>query len=240
MPFKSNKHLQSREIFSSSKEKITFGQLILAAAFMMLAFSSCNVAVGNRKLAEERVTNVQLADGNSILVRQKRNNYREPEVITEFTKQWLSLMFGWEGKEEGIKIAGDKLIHANSYAASLMMETKFREEFIKELVTLIPSSFFGENSPLKSSVLVRYTSEPTPVKSAGLPTWKINIVADWIVFDGVNRIQKKLVPFNKTFTIRAAAIPTTALGEKANSFEKLVVQMRAAGLEIVSIENYDG
>jgi hypothetical protein len=239
MVFNSNKNLQSKQLIPNSKEKITLGQLLLAAAFIMLAFSSCNVAVSNRKLAEERVTNVQLADGTAVLVQQKRGEYREQETITEFTKKWVSLMFAWEGYQEGVKIKGDKLIPANSYAASLMMDTKFREAFNNELLKLIPKGFFSQGNHLKSSVLLRYISKPRAIENKK-STWKVDIVADWIVFDEASRTQVKLLPFNKTFTIQAAAVPNSALGKDANSLEKLILQMRAAGLEIVLIENYDG
>ncbi|MGL5921310.1 hypothetical protein [Chroococcidiopsis sp.] len=239
MVFNSNKSQQLNELIPNTKEKITLGQLILAGAFIMLSFSSCTVALSNKKLAEQRITNVQLADGTAIFIQQKSGDYREPKVIVEFSKQWLSLMFGWERSDRGIKNSQNKFVPSNSYAASLTMATKFRDEFLNELAPMVPSQFFDRNNSLKSSILIRYISEPVAVK-ATVPTWKINVVADWLIFDESSGKQIKTKPFNKIFTIQAAAIPNSALGEGANSFEKLVNKMRAAGLEIISIENYDG
>lgn len=237
MVFQNNKTIPTKDLIPTSKEKITLGQLILAGAFIMLSFSSCTVAISNKNLSERRITNVQLADGGAIIVQQQSADYRDPKLIAEFSKQWASLMFGWEGVEEGVNVAGDKKVPSNAYAASLSMASKFREDFLKELAPMVPTSFFAVTNNLKSSILVRYVSEPVRVK-AKIPTWKVNLVADWIIFDEAKGTQVKTKPFNKTLTIATAAIPNSALGEKANDFEKLVNKMRASGLEIVAIETY--
>jgi hypothetical protein len=237
MVFQNNKTVLTKDLIPDSKEKITLGQLILAGAFIMLSFSSCTVAISNKNLSERRITNVQLADGTAILVQQQSREYREPKLIMEFTKQWASLMFGWEGVEEGISIGGEKKVPSNAYAASLSMASQFREDFLKQLAPMVSPSFFAQTNHLKSSILVRYVSEPIEVKG-NVPTWKVNLVADWIVFDEWKKAQVKTKPFNKILTVAAAAIPNSPLGEKANDFEKLVNKMRASGLEITSIETY--
>jgi hypothetical protein len=237
MFFQSNQTTSTKDLIPSSKEKITLGQLILAGAFIILSFSSCTVAISNKNLSERRITNVQLADGTAISIQQQSADYRDPKLIVEFTKQWASLMFAWEGVEEGVSIGGEKKVPSNAYAASLSMSSQFREDFLKELALLVPPNFFAQTNNLKSSILVRYISEPVAIK-AKIPTWKVNLVADWIIFDEAKGAQVKTKPFNKTFTITAAAIPNSALGEKANDFEKLVNKMRISGLEIVSIDTY--
>lgn len=75
-PFTNNK--QSPFIIPKEREKITLGQLILAGAFILLSFSSCTVALSNKKLAEQKITNVQLADGTAILIQEQTGYYRNP------------------------------------------------------------------------------------------------------------------------------------------------------------------
>ncbi len=234
---------QTTDLLPKSKEKITFSQLVLAGAFIVLSFSSCTVAVSNKKLASKRITNVQLADGTAILVQPENANYRDPKLITEFTKQWLSLMFSWDGTQPGteqpdpgVKTTKGKRVPINSWAASLMMSTRFREDFLNELSALVPDAIFSRQSRLKSAVMVRYDSPPRQLNPT---TWQIDLIADWILFDEAARTQKKAVPFNKTFTVKAVSIPISPLEQNANTLEKTIFKMRSSGLEIVSIVDYN-
>jgi hypothetical protein len=228
---------QNREIIPKVREKIAFGQLILACAFLVLAFSSCQVALSNRQLAKRQVTNVQLTDGTAILVEERSANYREPHLIQEFAKQWVSLMFSWEFKPETDPVVkttqGDRL-PANAWAASLMMEPQFGQAFINQLAKLIPPEIFSGR--FQGTAFVRYVSPPRQMSQT---TWQVDIIATRTLFDQTSRTQKGVIPFNKTLTIAAVAIPTSPLGDKANSLEQMVYQMRASGLEITEIVDYD-
>ncbi|MCU0533975.1 MAG: hypothetical protein MUD14_08770 [Hydrococcus sp. Prado102] len=238
-PFTNNK--QSPFIIPKEREKITLGQLILAGAFILLSFSSCTVALSNKKLAEQKITNVQLADGTAILIQEQTGYYRNPNLIKKFTQQWVSLMFSWDGKipgtdraDPGVKTPNGKKVPINSWGASLMMEPEFAQHFLDELATLVPESVF--TGKLKSSVIVRYQSEPKQINKT---TWEINLISDRILFDKFSNAQKAVIPFNKTFTIKAVAIPNSPLKENANTLDKTVYKMRTGGLEIVSIVDYE-
>ncbi|MEM8862713.1 MAG: hypothetical protein AAGD96_30760, partial [Chloroflexota bacterium] len=158
---------RSNRITPAGKEKIVLAQLSLAVAFIMLAFSSCSTARSYRKLANSRITTVQMNNGDAILAEVKSGNYRTPETITEFTKKWYTLMLGWSGGETAVKVNGNT-IPANSYAAAQMMDTRLQKAFLPEFSQLIPASVFTQDNQLKSSAKVRYVSEPVPLSE---DTW---------------------------------------------------------------------
>jgi hypothetical protein len=240
LSFKTNSSQQHR-LIPQEREKITLGQLILAGAFILLSFSSCTVALSNKNLSEQRITNVQLADGTAILVQQKPSHYRDPNLIKEFTKQWVSLMFSWNSKlpgsdqpDPGVKTANNKKVPVTSWGASLMMDSTFAQGFLEELTHLIPDKVFSGS--LQSAASVRYLSEPKPINQN---TWEVNVVAERILYDTSTQTQQPIIPFNKTFTIKAVEIPTSPLKDKANTLEKTVYKMRSSGLEIISIVDYN-
>jgi hypothetical protein len=171
---------RSNQIAPAGKEKIVLAQLSLAVAFIMLAFSSCSTASSYRKLANSKITTVQLNNGDALVAEVKPGNYRTLESITEFTKKWYALMLGWSGGETAVKLDGKLTVPANSYAASQMMDTSLQKVFLSEFSQLLPSGVFAEDNQLKSSARVRYVSEPAPVNE---DIWSINVVADWILFD---------------------------------------------------------
>lgn len=232
---------QANSLIPQEREKITLGQLILAGAFILLSFSSCTIAISNKNLSQQPITNVQLADGTAILVQQKPGNYRDPNLIKEFTKQWISLMFSWNGKlpgsdqpDPGLKAGKDHKVPVNSWGASLMMEPTFGQTFLEELADLIPDKVFSGS--LQSAANVRYISEPKPIQGNA---WEVNVVADRILYEPSTQTQQPIVPFNKTFTIQAVEIPNSPLKENANTLEKTIYKMRTAGLEITSIVDYN-
>ncbi len=227
----------STKIAPAAKEKIVLGQISLAVAFCLMAFSSCSTANSYRKLANNRITTVQLNNGDAILAEVRTGNYRSPESITEFTKKWYTLMLGWSGGETAVKLNGQLTIPANSYAAAQMMDTQLQKAFLQEFSQLVPSSVFAEDSQLKSSSRVRYLSEPVPVTNED--TWIVNVVADWILFDSATNTEIKTITFNKVLTIKAAAIPSKPVTEESNSLQQLIESIRAYGLEITNIEEFE-
>ena len=227
---------RSSQIAPAGKEKIVVAQLSLAVAFITLSFSSCSTASSYRKLANSRITTVQMSNGDAILAEVKPGNYRTPESITEFTKKWYTLMLGWSGGETAVKVNGNLTIPANSYAAAQMMDTRLQKAFLTEFSQLIPSSVFAQDNQLKSSAKVRYVSEPVPLSE---DTWAINVVADWILFDSATNSETKTVTFNKNITIKAAAIPAQPVTKETNSLQQLIESIRAYGLEIINLEEFE-
>ncbi len=234
--FIKNSQNKSNQIAPASKEKIVLGQLTLAIALILLAFSSCSTASSYRRLANSKITTVQLSNGDALLAEIKPGNYRSPESITEFSQQWYNLMLGWSGGETAVKLNGKLTVPANSYAAAQMMDSQLQKVFLQEFNKLVPTSLFTENSQLQSSAKIRYVSEPAV---ANKDTWTINIVADWILFDSATNTEIKTVTFNKVLTIKAAAIPSKPLAEEGNNLQQLIQSIRAYGLEITNIEEFE-
>ena len=225
------------QITPAVKEKIVLVQLSLTVAFVLLAFSSCSTANSYRRLANHKITTVQLNNGNTLIAEVKPGNYRTPESLTEFTKKWYVLMLGWSGGETAVKLDGQLTVPANSYAASQMMDTKLASAFLAEFSQLVPASIFTLDSQIKSSAKVRYVYEPVPVDET---TWTINVIADWILFDSATNSEIETVTFNKVLTIKAAAIPPQPFTKETNSLQQLIESIRAYGLEIINVEEFEG
>ena len=234
--FQSKSRTKLNQIAPAGKEKIVLGQLSLAVAFIMLAFSSCSTASSYRQLAQNKITTVQLNNGDALFAEVRPGNYRTSESITEFAKKWYALMLGWSGGETAVRLDGKITIPANSYAAAQMMDTELQKVFLAEFSQLVPPDVFTRENRLQSSARVRYLSEPMSVSD---DTWAINVVADWILFDSATNTETKTVTFNKVLTIKAAAIPATPVTEETNSLQELIESIRAYGLEIINVEEFE-
>lgn len=237
---KLNSNTKIEQLLPKDREKITFGQMVLAIAFILLAFSSCATTLSNKQLASKRITNVQLSDGTAILVQQQDGNYRDKALIKQFVSQWVSLTFSWDGtipgtqeKDPGIELPNKQKIPTTAWTASWMLEPKFGQTFLEELTQLLPKGVLSGD--LQSAAIVRYVSDPQTIDNV---TWRVNVIADRILFNRATNSQYAIIPFNKTITIKATAIPTSPLKDKANFLEKIVYKMRVAGLEIQDCYDY--
>lgn len=240
MVFSRNGKLTSSDILPKVKEKLALGQLILACSFILLSFSSCQIAIANRQLASRRITNVQLADGTAIAVEQKNRDYRDSQLVQTFVNQWISLMFSWDGKrtdseepDPGVKTTNGGRVPMNAWAASMMMQPEFGEVFLNKWSELIPSKVYSGR--YRSAAYVRHLSAPRQI---GPATWEVDVIATRTIFDESAQTHKQVIPFNRTFTLKAVAIPQSPLDEQANSLERLIYKMRSSGLEITAIEPY--
>lgn len=234
------RNIKHPNILPKVKEKLALGQLILAGAFVLLSFSSCQLAVANRQLASRSITNVQLADGTAISVQQKNEKYRSPKLLKTFVNQWISLMFSWNGKQTGteevdpgVQTTKGGRVPMSAWAASVMMEPEFGEVFLNQWSELIPGEVYSGR--FQSAAYVRHLSEPRQVSPT---TWEIDVIATRTLFDQSTQTQQPAVSFNRTFTLEAVAIPQSPLEEEANSLERMIYKMRSSGLEITAIEPY--
>jgi hypothetical protein len=198
-------------------------------------------------------TLVQTIDGKAIRVVAKESRSREPQTITRFVKEVVTLMFSINGKlppenfdqarmpqpDPGITIPGKNLrISTASFQAGFALSEDFRKSFLVALAELTPQDLFSaqakdtRQSPTQIVPIVKLVSDPKQIKP-GL--WKLNVVCDLIVFNGKDQLGKESIPFNKEIILRAVEPPQQVAG--TTSLEKTIYTIRQAGLEITAIND---
>ena len=162
-------------------------------------------------------------------------------VLQSFAQEWVSWLWSWDGttpgtKEDdyGVKTATGVKVPIDTWVASLMMNSHFAMNFLNELSKQVPKGVYeGQYS---SAVNFRYVSKPDRI-APGL--WDVSLLSERIIFDEYNKKQLKPIPFNKTLRIRAVPIVHSPLKENANALEKTLYAMKAKGLEIETILDYN-
>lgn len=223
-----------------SREIMAWGQLGLVVAFLVLGLSHCSSSTALENLSNQKLIGVQLCNGGAIYAEQRFGMEREDIVIQTFASDWVSQLWSWDGKvpgtkedDIGVKTQNGNKVPVNSWVASLAVAPQLAVGFLNELSKTIPNGVY--QGQYTAAIDFRYISNPREV-APGI--WDINILSDRIVFDKFNKRQLKPKPFNKTLRIRAVPIAEPALKENANVLEQTLYQMKAKGLQIISILDY--
>lgn len=198
-------------------------------------------------------TLVQLVDGKPIQVTAKDAKSREPETIKRFSKEVVALMFSMTGTlppenfdqaripkpDPGVTIGSKNLkIATASFQAGFALSEDFRKPFLESLADITPQELFSvkgqdpNKPPTQIVPIIKLISEPKQVET-GL--WKVNVVANLILFNGKDQIGQDVIPFNKEITLRAVEPPQQITGNTA--LERTIYALRQAGLEILAIKD---
>ncbi|MBD2438849.1 hypothetical protein H6G69_18855 [Nostoc sp. FACHB-110] len=126
---------------------------------------------------------------------------------------------------------GDKKLTTNTWGTGFALSEDFRASFLREIAGLTPSEVFtGET---QSALLVRYISPPEKIS---LGQWRIDIVANLVIFKGKDQAGKA-ISFNKTVFVRA--IDTLPLPNNPSAQMLAAYNARKAGMEIYRIQDLD-
>jgi hypothetical protein len=221
------------------------GNAILLTVLLLIelvnVFQIVNIA--NSKIP----TLVELSDGESIRVSPISSNERSPQAITYFVGQTMMGLLSWNTLpqlsgdnntdptqklklDSGVQ-AGDKKITTKVWATGFALSEDFRAPFLQEIGNLTPPDVF--NGSTQSILKVSLLSEPEKIKNG---QWKIDMVAEVIVFQGSNMVGEP-IGFNKTIFVRA--IDTPKLPKISSDFQQTAFRVRQAGLEIYKIQDLD-
>ena len=219
------------------------GNAILLTVLLLIelvnVFQIVNIA--NSKLP----TLVELNDGESIRVSPINSDERSPQAITYFVGQTMMGLLSWNTLpqlsgdnntdptqklklDSGVQ-AGDKKITTKVWATGFALSEDFRAPFLQEIGNLTPPDVF--NGSTQSILKVSLLSEPEKMKNG---QWKIDMVAEVIVFAGSNMVGEP-IGFNKTIFVRA--IDTPKLPKISSDFQQTAFRVRQAGLEIYKIQD---
>ena len=189
---------------------------------------------------------VQLLDGHSVAMESVDHNARSPELIRQFVKGSLGLMFKWSTtlpasqaagttstlSDPGVAIAG-KRVTTSSWQASAVFSEDFRMPFLEEIAKLTPQEVFGGGT--QGLLNITSISDPKPIAPG---KWKIDIVAHLMIYDATHPAGRS-IPFNKSIFIQAIEPAIDPLPESSTPIQKAIYQMRQDGLEIIEIQDLD-
>jgi hypothetical protein len=189
---------------------------------------------------------VQLLDGHSVAMEPVDHNARSPELIRQFVKNSLGLMFKWSStlptaqeaganatlRDPGVAIAGRRITTA-SWQASAVFSEDFRTAFLEEIAKLTPQEVFGGGT----QGMLNFTSISDP-KPIAVGKWQIDVVAHLMIYDAAHPAGRA-ISFNKSIFIQAVEPATDPLAETSTPIQKAVYQMRQDGLEIIEIHDLD-
>lgn len=192
-------------------------------------------------------TLVELSDGESIRVVPIGSLERSPQAITHFVGQTMTGLLNWNALpkptddynqdptkqlklDPGILTSKAK-ITTSAWASGFALSEDFRAPFLEEISNLTPPDVF--NGSTQSILKVSLISQPTRIKDG---QWKVDMVAEIVVFQGSNLVGKP-ISFNKTVFVRA--IDTAAIPRFASDVQETAYRVRKAGLEIYKIQDLD-
>ncbi|NJO50769.1 MAG: hypothetical protein HC840_16460 [Leptolyngbyaceae cyanobacterium RM2_2_4] len=220
---------------------------LLAVCFICLtAFSSLIfvltlfTAFRVNRIAERKTTFAQLVNGETIYVSEQERHWRYPSVIQKVVSDWTTLTFNWDEKipgtnepDQGVRVGNNKRIPTNAWFASLLLESEFAKASLPKVAELVPPALFS--GQIRSTTIVSYLSEPREIRPG---EWEVDLVATRVLIDRTTGKDER-IPFNRTFTLQAVEVPRSPLGADAPLVERKIYEMRAAGLQITRIVEFN-
>jgi hypothetical protein len=188
---------------------------------------------------------VQLVDGHSISTEAVDPSQRTPEVIQQFVKTSMALMFTWNPQgqptetadsstatDQGVPI-GHGRITTSSWQASFALKEDFRTAFLDQVAAITPPGVFSGSA--QSVLNIETISTPRELQAG---YWQVDMVANLLIFDPTHP-QGLAVPFNKSLFVQAVEAAADPLPEISTPLQKAVYRLRENGLEITEIRDLD-
>ncbi|WP_083887221.1 hypothetical protein [Nodosilinea nodulosa] len=213
---------------------------------LLLVMTLLNTARINHLAHRPVPSLVQLVDGHSISTEAVDPNQRTPEVIQQFVKTAMGLMFTWNSQgqttdtataasapaAQGVPVNHGRITTA-SWQASFALKEDFRTAFLDQVAAITPPGIFSGSA---QSVLTIETISTPKELQAGY--WQVDIVANLLIFDPTHP-QGLAIPFNKSLFVQAVEPAEDPLPETSTPLQKAVYRLRENGLEITEIRDLD-
>lgn len=153
--------ISERDILSLSFVSLTIFSLFVGFISYISARSCSNLAQGATK-----ATLVQQIDGTSFLADSKPSNYREPLVVRNYVKKWVTHTFDLSGElqigeqkiiDQGIELWGRK-IPTNVVSGSYAWSANKRKAFVQAYLDggLVPEDYFKSNGSTTQEVEIDF------------------------------------------------------------------------------------
>ena len=181
-------------------------------------------------------TLVQQQNGEAFLAQEKDAQYRSPETVTAFIKQWLPLAFNWSNKlpngesDPGQSVLSKK-IPSGAWLGSFALAEPLRAGWLETLIKdfNLPSYLVEGNSRV---LMVRHIGEPQN-SEAGI--YRVTVIGDWVNFKAKDQTGERF-EWNKVITMEA--IEPSPEAEKTDTIETAIYSLRSKGLLITSVEDF--
>ena len=212
---------------------------ILGVGLLVSLFVNVFLLFNNRALAQRESIYVQQPDGTTAKAAAFDVSHREAEVIKNTAVRWMQLTFEWDNQipgsnaeDQGYTVEGTtQKVPTEVYLASYLMDTGFRQEFLRLMGTekISPGVLQGR---IKSSVRFFAIADPRQV---GEGLWEVDIVATRIERDRNREVAE--VPMNRTITLKAIP-PVEPVFEELEplAWRQQMYDLLANGLVIVKVE----
>jgi uncharacterized protein YlzI (FlbEa/FlbD family) len=207
--------------------------LVLTGINTLLTF--CNTA-HLQQLASRRPTQVQLVNGQSVVVSEKEANYRTPQVIQNFMRQWIVLTWSWDTKIDpknrdlGRSVGNNKKVTTPTWFAASLLRQGFDEAFLKEISGIVPLDVF--NGKTTSVAYINFMSQPRQVRPG---QWQVDILATRIISRVGGRTTT--LRLNKTYTVGVTDYPPDNI-QRFEPWVQELYNLRNSGLQILDIREY--
>lgn len=197
---------------------------------------SCNqLATGSR-------TFVQEIGGNAFVAEPKHPDYRDPAVVKNFVKNWVTILFTWSGqlagasgkepiRDPGVPLASGKKVPTNAANAAFAMTASRREQFLESILAegWIPEDYFS-GDPTTTVLEIDELGEPLLV-DPDRQIYSVKVVASIANYrDG--QPTGKVDYYRQEVIVAPIPIPQTAPAPNASIYEQLSYEWRKRGMQI--------
>lgn len=185
-------------------------------------------------------TAVQLEGGRMIQQAAMPHDFRSADAIETVVKNWAIATLSWRLKPDqgaldaGKEIGNGRKVPSVTWKTSFLLseQENFRLQFLQMLSQLIPFSVLNGQATTTTEIV--NLSKP---QLAGTGRWAVDLVSNVLLFDSPTAPGRLLFTFNKRVFIRAIPVAINPLPEQANDVQKMIFDLRLAGLEIDEIQD---
>jgi hypothetical protein len=214
---------------------VTLGLHLLLTLFMFYSGFQVN-RLANRPIP----TAVQLEGGRVIQQSAMPHDFRSADVIETVIKSWAIATLNWRSKTEqgaldaGKEIGNGRKVPSITWKSSFLLseQDNFRLKFLQMLSQLIPFSVLNGQATTAAEII--NLSKP---QSAGTGRWVIDLVSNVLLFESPTAPGRLLFTFNKRVFIKAVPTVVNPLPEQATDVQRMIFDLRLAGLEIDEIQD---
>lgn len=231
-------------IKSNEKNRVVLIFIILSLGLLTSALINFILAINNFSLAREKKIYVEQLDGTTLTATEEDHNFRDNKVISETVINWLYLNWEWDARipnsdelDRGINLK-DKIdtnksmrkIPTRTYMASYLLESGFRQEFLKKMSEIIPPSVLSGHTT--SNLKIYHVGQPQRLTE---DTYQIQVIATRIDLASTGELAQ--TDFNRTYVLKTISPYRLVLGEdEPSAFRKQLNQLLKNGLIITSIK----
>lgn len=230
-----------RRLTLEKKDILPTAFCVLAALTLLNTLAMFSLASSFAAFKENsKRTLIQKQDGETFLAEVADAEYRTPEAVKIFVKEWVKSQFHYAGivttlegdqkRDEGIPI-GDHLLPTTAVNAVYALESTLRLEFINNLAQKwVPTQYFGGQEPEVTNVEVKEVGTPIMNEEG---RYEVVLAAAIQYFEPGEALGKTKL-YTVTLTVAPIEIPDEP-GPDATLQEKIAYHWQKQGMQIVKI-----